>query len=136
MAMTGVRQVTANTKLLHKPPPAAIVDQRAPQPAQELQSEHRAALTELAHWTYGAVGGSVFGLLPARLRTHPAAGPFYGLVVWLGFELGIAPLLNVSHIRHAPLLGRLLVALDHLLYGVIVGGQLAPAPDMVRLGRG
>lgn len=68
----------------------------------------------------------MFGLLPARLRTHPAAGPAYGLAVWLGFELAIAPLLGASHVRHAPLLGRLLVALDHVLYGVVVAGRLAP----------
>jgi hypothetical protein len=131
MAMTGLRRVTANTKLLHKPPPAAIIDQHGPQPIQRMRSERRQALTELAHWAYGTVGGSVFGLLPARLRAHPAAGPLYGLVVWLGFELGIAPLLGESHVRDAPLLGRALVAADHLLYGVMVGGRLAPEPELI-----
>ena len=132
MAMTGMRRVTANTKLVDKPPPAAIIDQHAPQPAQQMRSERRAALTELAHWAYGTAGGSVFGLLPARLRAHPAAGPIYGLVLWLGFEVGIAPLLGESHVRHAPLLGRLLLAADHLLYGVMVAGQLAPEPERAR----
>jgi hypothetical protein len=131
MAMTGLRRVTANTKLLHKPPPEAIVDKHAPQQAQQLRSEHRAALTEVAHWSYGAAGGTVFGLLPARVRAHPAAGPVYGIVVWLGFELGIAPLLGVSHVWRAPLLGRVMVALDHLLYGVMVAGRLSPEPELI-----
>jgi hypothetical protein len=126
MAMTGMRAVTANTRLVHKSPPEAIVDRHAPRAIQQMSSEHRAVLTELAHWAYGSAGGWVFGRLPARLRTHPAAGPGYGLAVWLGFELAIAPLLGVSHVRHAPLLGRILVALDHVLYGVVVAGRLAP----------
>jgi hypothetical protein len=126
MAMTGMRAVTANTRLVHKSPPKAIVDRHAPRAIQQMSSEHRAVLTELAHWAYGSAGGWVFGRLPARLRTHPAAGPGYGLTVWLGFELAIAPLLGVSHVHHAPLLGRMLVALDHVLYGVVVAGRLAP----------
>lgn len=132
MAMTGVRRVTANTRLVQQSPPVAIVDQRAPRPVQKMRPEHRAVLTELAHWTYGAAGGSVFGLLPARVRAHPAAGPLYGLAVWLGFELGVAPLLGVSHVWRAPTLGRLMMALDHLLYGVMVAGRLAPEPELIR----
>jgi hypothetical protein len=132
MAMTGMRQVTENTRVVHKSPPAAIVDRHAPQPVQEMRSEHRAVLTELVHWSYGTLGGMTFGLLPARVRAHPGAGPLYGLAVWLGFEVGVAPLLGVSHVRQAPLLGRLLVGLDHMLYGVVVAGRLAPEPELTR----
>ena len=41
-------------------------------------------------------GGATFALLPDGVRRQPWAGPRLRLVVWLGFELGIAPLLGLS----------------------------------------
>jgi hypothetical protein len=128
MAMTGMRTVTSNAGLVDKTPPVAIVERHAPRVAGRLKQGHREALTELAHWGYGAAGGVVFGLLPAKLRTHPATGPVYGLAIWLGFETAIAPLLGVHEVRRGPVLGRVVVALDHLLYGVLVADRLAPEP--------
>lgn len=136
MAMTGMRTVTANVGLGQQTPPEAIVERHAPRPVQRLRPERRAAVTELVHVAYGAAGGVVFGLLPPRMRAHPATGPCYGLAVWLGFELAIGPLLGITRLRRGPLLGRMLVALDHLLYGVVVAGRLAPEPELIRRGRG
>jgi hypothetical protein len=44
----------------------------------------------------------------------------YGLVVWLGFELGIAPVLGLSQAKRVRLVDRLALAGDHLLYGVVL----------------
>jgi hypothetical protein len=41
-----------------------------------------------------------FGALPSEVRWRPWAGSVYGLVVWLGFELGIAPILGLSQADH------------------------------------
>lgn len=131
MAMTGVRMVTANVGLLEKSPPVAIVERYAPQRVDRFREEHRAAVIELAHWSYGALGGLLFSLLPMRMRADARMGPVYGLSVWLAFELGIAPLLGVNYPRQRRVLHRAVLAADHVLYGVVVAGRLAPAPEVV-----
>ncbi|RZB14036.1 hypothetical protein StrepF001_40290 [Streptomyces sp. F001] len=128
MAMTGVRTVTATLAPQEKSPPEAIMEKYAPARVLRSREHRREAVTELTHWTYGATGGAVFGLLPARLRSMPMTGPAYGLLVWLGFELALAPVLGVQHAKQRRMLWRLVVALDHVLYGVVVAGRLAPEP--------
>lgn len=127
MAMTGTRTVTASVAHEEKSPPQAIVEKHAP-PVLRLPERHRHALIELLHWTYGAGGGVLFGLLPARVRGHAGAGPAYGLLFWLVFEFGIAPVLGVERARRRRLLWPVLVAFDHVLYGLVVAGRLAPEP--------
>lgn len=126
MAMTGVRTVTAAVGGHDKSPPEAIVEKHAPERVRRMPRRRREAVTEVVHWLYGAAGGAVFGLLPRRVRTHRAAGPVYGLSIWLAFELGIAPLLGVRHARERPALWRAVVAADHILYGIVVAGWAAP----------
>ncbi|MGI8312678.1 hypothetical protein [Saccharopolyspora hattusasensis] len=130
MAMTGIRTVTGNIGLVHETPPEAIVGQHAPESVHRLAEEHRAALTETAHWFYGALAGLGYRLLPRKIRARRWCGPAYGLVIWLVFEGIIAPLLAVRPARRK-LLGRLLIALDHAVYGIVVAGRLAPEPDTI-----
>jgi hypothetical protein len=125
MAMTGARTVTAAVGPREQSPPEALVERHAPV-VNRLPERYREAVTELAHWAYGAAGGAAFGLLPARVRRHPAAGPAYGLAVWLGFEAGMAPVLGVRHVHEHGVAWRAVVALDHVLYGIVVAGRLAP----------
>ncbi|OLT17010.1 hypothetical protein BJF79_18045 [Actinomadura sp. CNU-125] len=73
----------------------------------------------------------LFGLLPDRVRGHGLAGPAYGLTVWLGYELVVGPALGVEHSAHRRATWRAAVALDHLLYGAVVAGRLAPEPTAV-----
>ena len=130
MAMSGMREFTANAGLLEKSPPEAIVERHAPEKIQRLAAEHRAAVIELAHWCYGAVGGAAFGLLPSRLRADPRIGPLYGLFIWLAFELGIGPLLGVQYQEQKRLTHRAMLAIDHVMYGIVVAGRLAPASEV------
>lgn len=130
MAMTGFRTVTAAVGQHEESPPAAIVEERAPEVVRRLPERSRRAVIELVHWGYGSAGGVVFGLLPARARRHPVAGPLYGLLIWLAFELGIAPVLGVQHARQRRILWRFMVALDHVLYGLVVGSRVAPEPPV------
>lgn len=132
MAMTGLRRLTENLGLLEESPPTAIVEQHAPEPIHRLVDEHRAAVTELAHWAYGMGGGVAYSVLPDRIRAHPLTGPAYGLAVWLSFELGVAPLLGMPHARDQRPVSRLVLALDHVLYGVVVAARLAPDPQVIR----
>lgn len=128
MAMTGVRTVTAAVGPREQSPPEAIVDQRLPV-LRRVPERHQRAFTELLHWTYGTMTGAAYGMLPRRVRAHPASGPVYGLVAWLGFEVGMAPTLGVRHVHEHGVAWRAGMVLDHLLYGVIVGGRLAPEPE-------
>ena len=129
MAMTGFRTMTGNAGLLDESPPEAIVKRHVPRLIRWRAPRKSTAFTELAHWAYGAVGGAVLGLLPREVRAHPATGPAYGLALWMLFEAGIAPLLDVPHNRQKKLIGRLMIAADHVLYGVIAADQLAREPE-------
>jgi hypothetical protein len=124
MAMTGMRVVTTELGLVEQTPPDAV--SRQPHGARALLrrapgKQHR-GLVEVAHWVFGAGGGGVFGALPDVLRRRPWAGPVYGLAVWLGFELGIAPVLGLKQAKRVRLLDRLALAADHLLYGLVLSG--------------
>lgn len=55
-------------------------------------------------------------------------GPAYRLLVWLGFEPALAPALGVQRAEQWRVLWRLVVALDHMLYRVVVAGRFAPGP--------
>jgi len=123
MAMTGMRVMTRELGLLEQTPPHAISRQRARGLRAVLRRaprRQRTGLVEAAHWAFGAGGGAAFGALPRALRRRRWAGPIYGLVVWLGFELGIAPALGLSQAKRVRPVDRLALAADHLLYGVVL----------------
>lgn len=131
MAMTGSRTVAAGIAPGERTPPEAIMEKHAPGLFfSHLSEHHREAVTEVLHWAYGAGGGMAFGLLPARIRRLPGTGAVYGLAIWLGFEMGIAPLLGIEQVKHRKVLWRVVIALDHVLYGVVVAGRLAPEPTI------
>jgi len=123
MTMTGMRVITTELGLLEQTPPQAIARQRARGARWLLRRaprRQRAALVEAAHWAFGAGGGAAFGALPRSVRRRPWAGPAYGLVVWLSFELGIAPALGLSQAKRLRPVDRVALAVDHLLYGVVL----------------
>jgi hypothetical protein len=123
MAMTGMRVVTTELGLVEQTPPDAVSRQRARglrSLVRRAPRRQRRGLIEVAHWAFGATGGAAFGALPSPLRRRAWAGPVYGLVVWLGFELGIAPVLGLSQATRVRPVDRLALAADHLLYGLVL----------------
>jgi hypothetical protein len=120
MAMTGMRTFTVHLGIVEETPPQAIFRQRARGLIRSLPRKRRPAGVELAHWAYGAGGGALYGLLPDRLRLRAWAGPIYGLLIWLGFELGIAPALGLSQAKRPRPAERVALAADHLLYGLVL----------------
>ena len=123
MAMTGVRVLTTELGLVEQTPPQAVSRQRARGLRAVLRKaprKQRRGLIEVAHWAFGAVGGAVFGALPRTARRRRWAGPVYGLAMWLGFEMGIAPALGLSQAKRARPVDRLALAADHLLYGLVL----------------
>ena len=128
MAMTGFREFTRRVGLLQEPPPEAIVRQRLLGRFRRARSGRSRAGAELLHWGYGAAGGAAFAALPEGIRRPAPSGPLYGLVVWTGFELGIAPLLKLQQAKQARPLDRAALALDHALYGFVVSGLGGRSP--------
>lgn len=123
MAMTGMRVITTELGLVEQTPPDAVSRQRARGMRSLLRRaprKQRRGLVEAAHWTFGAGGGAAFGALPRPIRRHRWAGPAYGLVVWLGFEIGIAPALGLSQAKRVRPVDRVALAADHLLYGLVL----------------
>jgi hypothetical protein len=120
MAMTGMRAFTVSLGIVEQTPPQAIVRQKARGLLALVPRKRRRAAIELFHWGYGAAGGAAFGLLPDELRRRPYAGPVYGLAIWLGFELGIAPVLGLSQAKQPRPVDRAGLAADHLLYGLVL----------------
>ena len=120
MAMTGMRAFTQSVGLVQQTPPQAIFKQRARGLLRRVPRGRRRAAVELAHWSYGAVGGVVFGALPDAVRRRAWSGPIYGLAVWLGFEAGLAPALGLKQSRRLRPVERAALAADHLLYGLVL----------------
>ena len=120
MAMTGMRTITKAAGWVEETPPEALANERGPTAVQTAPKHQRREIVELLHWGYGALGGAVFGSLPAGVRHTRWAGPVYGLALWLAFEAGIAPGLGLSHAKGTRLPERLAFAADHLLYGAVL----------------
>ena len=98
----------------------AIARQRAKGLLRRVPRGRRRAAIELAHWSYGAVGGAAFALLPDDVRRTRWAGPAYGLLVWAGFELCLAPVLGLKRAKQQRAVERAALAADHLLYGLVL----------------
>lgn len=120
MAMTGMRAFTVSTGLVDEPPPRAILRQKSKGLFRVMPKRFRRAGQELFHWGYGAVGGAAFALLPDAVRLRAWAGPAYGLLIWIGFEIGLAPALDLSQAKRPRPLDRAALAVDHLLYGLVL----------------
>jgi hypothetical protein len=120
MAMSGMRACTQSLGLVKQTPPQAIFRQRARFLLWSIPRKRRRAVEELTHWGYGAVGGVTYGALPDAVRRRVWSGPIYGLALWLGFELGVAPVLGLSQSRQLRPVERAALAADHLLYGLVL----------------
>jgi hypothetical protein len=119
-AMTGMRAFTVDVGLVDQTPPQAIAKQRAKGLLRRVPRGRRRAAIELAHWTYGAVGGAAYAVLPEAIRRRPWSGPAYGLVVWVAFELCLAPVFGLKQAKKQRPVERAALAADHLLYGLVL----------------
>ena len=122
MAMTGMRAFTVSVGLVEEPPPRAILRQKC-QGAVPRGAEAPAA-RRAASWRTGATAPPA-GPRSLRCPTGSAggrgAGPLYGLVLWLGFELvhGAAAGAQAGQGARARSSEAALAA-DHLLYGLVL----------------
>ena len=124
MAMSGMRTLTTELGLVGETPPEAMAKEGAPGLLAQIPPDKRGAAVELAHWGFGGACGLVFGLLPAWVRNRSWAGPAYGLLIWLGFEAGLAPALGLSKATVTRPAERAAFAADHVLYGFVLAKGL------------
>lgn len=128
MAMSGLRQLTTSLDLVEQVPPESVVLRTAPHVFFRVPVPRRPALVEAIHWSYGAFGGSLFGLLPRQLRRHAATGPLYGILFWGIFEVGVVPALGLNS-GHSETRQRLALLADHMIYGAVVAASPFPYRD-------
>ena len=138
MAMTGMRTLTSGLGLVGQTPPEAIIRQRLdlvvaalPHGRREalkalIRPGRRRALGEAAHVGFGVAAGAAYGALPAQVRQAGWSGPAWGIAVWLGYELGLAPLLGVSHAGSRKPAERVAFVADHVLYGLVLREPARP----------
>ncbi len=138
MAMTGMRTLTESLGVVGETPPQAIFRQRLglmmglmPKGKRKglkglLTQGRRRAVRETSHIAFGAGAGAGFGVLPPSVRRLAWAGPVYGLAVWVGYELGIAPALGLEHAGKRKPLEHVALAADHLLYGLVLSEARRP----------
>lgn len=122
MTMTGMRTLTTDLDLIEATPPEVVVGRFAAAALERLPAGRRKAVIVAMHWAYGAGGGAFFTLLPARMRNTRWAGPLYGLTLWAVFEAVIDPLLGLKWHRRGSLTERATLAVDHVLYGIVLTG--------------
>ncbi len=120
MSMSGMRELTVRAGLVDATPPEMITYEYAPESVRRLPRQPRDVLVVLAHWAYGAAGGIAFGRLPERIRSRLWAGPTFGVVLWLGFEVGVIPLAGLRFQHANTVSQRAALAADHVLYGLVL----------------
>lgn len=132
MAMSGMRQVEVGAGFVRRTPPEAVLAEGVPALLESVPPERRKAAIELAHWGYGAAAGTVFALLPRRVRRWRLAGPVFGVAVWSAYELAVAPALGLAHARRHRPRERWAFLVDHVVFGLMVGEP----PESVVAGTG
>jgi hypothetical protein len=120
MAMTGTRQLTTSLGLVDQTPPDAVMRQKAGGLIARVPADKQQAVTELAHWTMGAVAGAAYATMPKSVRRQDWSGIAWGLIVLSGFELIAAPALGLSQAKHPRPVERLAFIADHLLFGLVL----------------
>lgn len=127
MSMTGARTLTAELGLLDAgTPPESVAEEGLPQLVRPFPPRWRPAVVDVLHLGYGAAGGAAFSLLPRRWRRRWYSGPLFGLVLWLGYLTGIAPVLGLRIERRRDVREWAVLAADHVLYGLVIARLGAP----------
>ena len=89
----------------------------------ELDEPERQALTQIAHFGYGAVMGGLYACLAKEAPLPPAVrGAAFGLAVWAGSYLGLLPALGIHpSAANQPASRNALMITAHLVWGGSLG---------------
>lgn len=123
LAMLGAKRIG----LLGEPPPRKIVTRLAwRMRTRPLRRRRRNALAVLAHFGFGGLMGSLFGVVERRLAERvprPIAGMLFGSAVWALSYARVLPRLGVMQPprKDRPFRPEVMLA-SHLIYGAVLGG--------------
>jgi hypothetical protein len=120
LAMSGVRAFASDLGLIGKTPPEELAEEPEGPLLPRLSEGQRGAAVRSLHLAVGAVGGIGYGVLPDLVRQKGWSGPLWGLVIWAGYDAGVAPLLGLTPSRSIDAKERATFVADHLLYGYIL----------------
>jgi uncharacterized membrane protein YagU involved in acid resistance len=123
MAMTGIRVFALNAGLIREEPPSRLTRKQAHGLLKRAPRKRRRMVVELVHWAMGGAFGVVFALLPEAIRRKRWSGPVYGVLVWLGFDGVVAPVLGLTERDWPKGRERLLFLVDHVLFGLVLSEQ-------------
>jgi hypothetical protein len=125
MTMSGLRNLTTALGLLEEIPPREIIESTAPRLVVLLSDDRERAFAEIAHWAYGGICGLAYGEIvrrrPARSRVW---GALYGGAVLGLYRAAIAPALGIGTSRRNAVDDQLMLAADHVLFGVVLDDLL------------
>jgi hypothetical protein len=117
-AMSGVLLAAAAAEVMREQPPVLIVRKFLP----NLQEPLVQAASWAAHFAYGAAGGALHHAV--LLRSSPAAGAGYGLLLYAGSYEGWVPVAGILPPAHADDRRRVAVMVAaHLVYGAVLGAR-------------
>jgi uncharacterized membrane protein YagU involved in acid resistance len=88
-----------------------------------MNKPQRVGATLIMHFGYGSNMGMLYALLSCRVPLPPALkGAIFGLLVWAGSYLGIAPTLELSEAApKQPWQRNMLMIGAHLVWGTALG---------------
>ena len=111
LAMTGVREFAKHAGLVGEDPPQRLTRKKA--------GRRSRVIAQVVHLAMGGAFGAAYGLLPEPVRMKPWSGPVYGVLVWIGFDTAVAPLLGLE--RNWPKgQERAVFVADHALFGLVL----------------
>jgi uncharacterized membrane protein YagU involved in acid resistance len=110
---------------LHPLPPRQITRKFLKQLGvhRRLSQTSQAVLTWLLHFLFGAMAGSLYGIMEEKFPIrNPVKGSLAGMTLWTGSYLGWIPALGIlpPATRH-PWRMNLLMIVAHLIWGVSLG---------------
>jgi hypothetical protein len=129
MAMTGLRVFALHAGIIREDPPSRLTRKQARGLLKLVPRKRRRVVVELVHWAMGGLFGIVFALLPLGFRRHRWSGPVYGVLVWLGFDAGLAPALGLTERDWPKGRERTVFVADHVLFGLVLSEQRARPPE-------
>lgn len=122
-SMTRVLNAGRAVGALGEPPPRKLVRKTLERLGIEEPSEPQlSALTNAAHYGFGALAGGLYGALPPLPRSAVVRGGLFGVGVWGASYAGWIPALGFMQAPTHDRPGRPTVMfLAHLVFGVVLG---------------
>ena len=120
MAMTSMRVFAKHAGLIREEPPSRLARKRARGVLALVPRKRRRTIIELIHWSMGASLGAAHGMLPEHVRRRAWSGPLFGLLVWMGFDMFVAPMAGLGERDWPKGRERAVFMADHVVFGLVL----------------